>query len=197
MQFLVEMMWIVYMLYSIPLLLTVYTLTLGVAAVMWTPFGALICAIIAWRRKLSQRRSAVAGAVCSALFFLPWVYLAARMLGRTIFKPLVALAYFVLYASWGLGPFRFTYIVWSEGRDPYPALWLCAWVLNALAMAVSLLMMTTPIFDKVNPFRRASRDDAPMRDALPNPVYLLPFAFLWGSILVVFALMTLVRRAAG
>ena len=193
MQF-IEQMWI---LYNIPLLLTVYILPLGVAAMIWTPFGALICAIIAWRRRLSPWRSAIAGAACSALFLLPWVYLAARMLGWTISKPLVALAYLVLYATWGLGPFRFTYIVWSEGRDPYPALWLCAWVLNALAMAVSLLMMTTPIFDKVNPFRRASREDGAMRGALPNPVYLLPFASLWGSILVVFALMTLVRRAAG
>lgn len=193
MQF-IEQIWI---LYNIPLLLTVYTLMLGVAALICAPFGALICALIAWRRRLSPWRCAIAGASCSPLFFLPWVYLAARMLGRTIPKPLVALAYFVLYATWGLGPFRFTYVIWSEGRDPYPALWLCAWVLNALAMAVSILMMTTPIFDKVNPFRRASREDGAMRDALPNPIYLLPFASLWGSIIIVFALMTLVRRAAG
>ena len=108
---------------------------------------------------------------------------------------LVALAYFVLYGSWWLGPMRYSYTVWSEGPVPYPALWVCAWVLIMLTMAVSLLMMTTPIFDKVNPFRRASQDDAPMRGALPNPVYLLPFALLWAWTAVLIALTFLSANA--
>ncbi len=197
MQFLVERIWVLYMLYSIPLLLMLYTLMAGAASMVWAPFGALICALIAWRRGLSPRRCAIAGAVCSALFFLPWVYFAARAMGWSVPKPLVVFSYVLLYLTWWRGPFQFSYIIWSGGRDPYPALWLCAWALITLAMAASLLMTTTPIFDKVNPFRRASRDDGPMRDTLPNPVYLLPFALLWGSVLIVFALMISTRGLAG
>ena len=192
MQFLVEALLLAFV---VPLLVMLYTVMAGVAAVIWAPFGALICAIIAWRRRLSPWRCALAGAVCSALFFLPWVYLAARMLGWTISKPLVVLAYFVLYASWWLGPMRYSYTVWSEGPVQYLALWICAWVLIMLTMAVSILMMTTPRFDKVNPFRRASQDDAPMPGALPGLVYLLPFALLWAWIAVLIALTFLSANA--
>ena len=45
------------------------------ASMIWAPFGALACALIAWRRGLNPYRYAVAGAAYSALFFLPWVYL--------------------------------------------------------------------------------------------------------------------------
>ena len=77
-----------------PLFVMVANEMAALASMVWAPFGALICALIAWRRGLSP----VAGAVYSALFFLPWVYLAARMLGRAVPKPLAVLPYVVLYA---------------------------------------------------------------------------------------------------
>ena len=61
-------------------------------------------------------------------------------------------------------------------------------------MAASLLLMT-PI-EKVNPFYRAKRD-GPLRDTLPNPVYLLPFALLWGWTVALIALTVLSGNAAG
>ena len=167
-----------------------------VAGLFWTPIGASVCALIAWRRGLSPYRFAVAGAVYSALFFLPWAYLAARMLGWVIPKPLAALPYVVLYASWLQGPAQFSYDMWDWGNDEaYPgALWLFAWLGNMFTMAASLLLMT-PI-EKVNPFYRARRD-APLLDTLPNPVYLLPFALLWGWTVALFALTVLPGGAAG
>ena len=145
---------------------------------------------------LSPRRGAVAGGVCSALFFLSWVYFAARTLGWSVPKPLVAIAYVALYVSWWRGPTLYCFHIWTEG-NPYPAAWFCALILNALTMAVSILMMTTPIFDKINPFRRPNRNDGPMRDTLPNPVYLLPFALLWGWTAVLIALTVLSANADG
>ena len=169
----------------VPFFLMVYTIIAGAWAAAWAPFGALVCALIAWRRGLSPYRYAVAGAVCSALFFLPWVYLAARMLGWAVPKPLAALPYVVLYASWLQGPAQFSYDMWDWGNDDtYPdALWLFAWIANMFTMIASLLLMT-PI-EKVNPFYRARRD-APL-----NPIYLLPFALFWGWTVALFALMAL------
>ena len=179
-----------------PFFLIAYTIIAGAGAAVWAPFGALICALIAWRRGLSPYRYAIAGAACSALFFLPWVYLAARMLGWAIPKPLAVLPYVVLYASWLQGPAQFSYDAWDWGIDEaYPgATWLFAWIANMFTMIASLLMMT-PI-EKVNPFYRARRD-APLRDAPLNPIYLLPFALLWGWTVALFALMALSGDAAG
>lgn len=170
-----------------PLLLVIYTGMFAAAAV-WAPFGALVCSLIAWRRGLSPYRYAVAGAVYSALFFLPWVYLAARMLGWVVPKPLAALPYVVLYAAWLQGPAQFNYELWAY-EEAYRSAWRFAWLANMLTMIVSLLLMT-PI-EKINPLYRRARRCGTMRDALPNPVYLLPFALLWGWTVALFALSAL------
>ena len=180
------------------LLLLVVIAPAGIVSTLWAPLGALICALIARRRGLSPRRYALAGAAFSALFFLPWVYLVARVLGWVIPKPLVVLSYAILYLMWIQGPFQLSYGAWADGDDLYPnALWLCMWLGNILAMMASVLLMTPPIAKKINPFRRASGDGGPIRDTLPNPVYLLPFALLWGWTAVLVALLTLIWRLAG
>ena len=179
------------------LLLLVVIAPAGIVSTLWAPLGALICALIARRRGLNQRRYALAGAAFSALFFLPWVYLVARMLGRVIPKPLVVLSYAILYLMWIQGPFQLSYGAWADGDDLYPnALWLCMWLGNILTMMVSVLLMMTPIAKKINPFRLASGDGGPIRDTLPNPVYLLPFALLWGWSAALYALLTLIWRLA-
>ena len=153
----------------------------GAISMVWAPFGALICALVAWRKGLNWRRCAIAGAVCSALFFLPWAYLVTRMLGWAIPKPLVAIPYVVLYAAWLRGPFQLSYDAWADGDDLYPsALWLCMWLGNASAIIASMLLMT-PIAKRINPLRRANRDGVPIWDTLPNPVYLFPFALFSGD----------------
>ena len=184
---------VIYTLVMTPLLLIFYTGAGGAAATAWAPFGALACALIAWRRGLNPYRCAVAGAAYSALFFLPWVYLAARMLGWVIPKPLTALSYIALYGLWAYGPARYSYEIWTDAEAHRPA-WLFAWLANMFTMAASLLLMTP--FKRINPFYRARRD-APLRDTLPNPVYLLPFALLWGWTVALFALTVLSGGAEG
>ena len=185
---------VLYTLIMTPLLLIFYTGAGGAAATVWAPFGALTCALIAWRRGLSPYRCAVAGAAYSALFFLPWVYLAARMLGWAIPKPLTALPYVVLYGLWAYGPARYSYEIWTDVDVVYRPAWLFAWLANMFTMAASLLLMA-PV-KKINPFHRAMRA-GPFRDTLPNPVYLLPFALLWGWTVALFALTVLSGGAAG
>ena len=166
----------------------------GAVSLLWAPFGALVCAVLARRRGLSPRRYAFAGAAHSAFFFLPWVYLVARMLGWVIPKPLIAIPYAVLYAAWLQGPFQLSYDSWTGFDDLYPnALWLCVWLGNILTMMVSMLLMMS-IAKRINPFRHESRAVVPVRDTLPNPVYLMPFALLWGWTAVLMALLTLVWR---
>ena len=184
---------VLYTLIMTPLLLIFYTGAGGAVATAWAPFGALACALIAWRRGLNPYRYGVAGAAYSALFFLPWVYLTVRMLGWAIPKPLMALPYVVLYGLWAYGPARYSYEIWTDVEVYRPA-WLFAWLANMFTMAASLPLMTP--FKRINPFYRARRD-APLRDTLPNPVYLLPFALLWGWTVAIITLSALSRGAEG
>ena len=151
------------------------------ASVVWAPFGALICALIAWRRGLSPRRYAVAGAAHSVLFFLPWVYLAARMLGVRVPKPLVVLGCAVAYAAWLQGIAQYSFMHWATDDD-YRM--LLAWLFN-IGMAIASLALITRVGSwKASRLRShcPAPGDAPSRDAPPHPAYLAPFAgFLCGA----------------
>lgn len=151
------------------------------ASVVWAPFGALICALIAWRRGLNPRRYAVAGAAHSVLFFLPWVYLAARMLGVRIPKTLVVLGCAVAYAAWLQGIAQYSFMHWATDDD-YRM--LLAWLFN-IGMAIASLALITRVGSwKASRLRSywAPPQDAPSRDAPPHPAYLAPFAgFLCGA----------------
>ena len=68
--------------------------------VVWAPFAAFICGIIAAARGANPYSYALAGAVHAALFVLPWFFLVARMFGRSIPWPMTALATIVVYVAW-------------------------------------------------------------------------------------------------
>ena len=73
---------------------------LSPVGILWAPFGALICAILARKRGMNAWRYAAVGALYSVLFFWPWVYLVARMDDRTLHRGLIVLFYFGVYVLW-------------------------------------------------------------------------------------------------
>ena len=141
------------------------------ASIAWAPAGALFCALIARGRGLSPRRCAIMGAVCSALFFLPWVYLVIRMSGRRVPKIVVVLAYAVIYASWLQGAAQFSYFLW---RSDGSYIRLGTWLFN-IAMIIASLALIMYI-------RGKGRGDS------PHPARLAPFVGLLCSASVEFAL---------
>ena len=168
-------MWVFFMSVTVMLL----SLWAVAASVVWATFGALICALIAWRRGLSPRRYAVEDAARSVLFFLPWVYLAARMLGVRVPKPLVVLGCAVAYAAWLQGIAQYSFMYWATDDD-YRM--LLAWLFN-IGMAIASLALITRVGSwKASRLRSYWAPDAPSRDAPPHPAYLAPFAgFLCGA----------------
>ena len=78
----------------------VFVYALLVAGIVWSPFAALVCALVARFRGLSIPRYTVAGAVYSALLLLPWVSLLALMYGRSIPRSLATMVYILLYGVW-------------------------------------------------------------------------------------------------
>ena len=67
---------------------------------IWTPFAAAICLIVARARRLGGEGWAGAGARYSLLFFLPWVWLVLRMAGVPIPAAVARAGFALLYGVW-------------------------------------------------------------------------------------------------
>lgn len=75
-------------------------LLLAPAGLLWAPFAAVICGLLAHLRNLDRGAYAAAGARSSALLLLPFFYVLARMLGTSIPVAVVRGAYVVFYQAW-------------------------------------------------------------------------------------------------
>ena len=71
---------------------------------LWAPLGASILAWLARGAQPQTTHPAVVGATYSATLFFPWGYQVLQMQGTRVWRPAIWLAYFLLYASWLLGP---------------------------------------------------------------------------------------------
>ena len=84
------------------LILPIAVSALAGVGILWAPFAALICVAIARAKTLAEGPYARQGALCSALFLLPWVYLMFRLFGISLPSFIVKLAYGLLYCVWGI-----------------------------------------------------------------------------------------------
>ncbi len=155
--------------------------------VLWTPFAALICGRIARAKSLRVGSYVGAGAGYSALFFLPWIYLVARMLGRNPPSVLIRASYVLIYACWlaltgGYAVYYFTelYLFDAHGLERYgweKAIGLA--VIMFVVVALNLLTWTASVLAlrRAHAEHRMKSGDAP-REILPGGVYIYPFALL-------------------
>lgn len=154
-------------------------LLVALLGMAWAPFAALICALVARTRGLSPYRYAVAGAMYSSLFLLPWVYLVTSMYGRTIPVILVRLTYVLLYGVWLCGSVLYTavFTVFDLVPDIYSQdqirTLLISLLFNSLTLIVSLRLL-------IYKSSRRSLDygDSSEQDMLPGLIYILPFVCL-------------------
>ena len=106
-------------------------------AIIWTPFGGLICAVRARSLGLPAARFALAGAVLSLAMFLPWMYLMRRMNGKRFSNSLINAAYIILYVTW-TGTLGFFASIAVAGDRGYPALPLSLVLFIALVASIIL-----------------------------------------------------------
>ena len=71
---------------------------------VWAPFAGLVCARAARARGLNPWRYAIVGAVYSALFFLPWIYLLSKIRAKPLRGHTIATGYLFVYGLWLFGP---------------------------------------------------------------------------------------------
>ena len=74
-------------------------------SILFSPFGALVCGLLAYRRLRGRKvwRYVGVGAFHSALFILPLVYTVCRLAGWRPPRILVVLAYIIIYSVWLVG----------------------------------------------------------------------------------------------
>ena len=76
---------------------------LAALGLLWVPFGALICALTAKSKEQDIRKYAMAGAVWSILFLVPWFYLWAWQRNKPLSTSAVGSGYVLLYGFWIFG----------------------------------------------------------------------------------------------
>ena len=157
---------------------------------LWMPFAALICGIMARNRGLSVRRYAIAGALYSALFMLPWLYFWAKLSNRSIPGFLVVLGYLALYGVIWPSTAAYAFIVVVSKDVTYyemvSSFLMVFIIISGLAWIISLAML---ILWRAK--RRATVEGSSNYDFLPLPC-IMPF--VCAVCLVVFlALVTQVK----
>ena len=163
------------------------------ACLSWVPIGSWISARLARAREKPVRHYAVTGAKYSALFFLPWLFWVMRMHSRTVWKPAIWIAYFIVFAGWLLGPIPVTIAVagfiygWSGGSEIFAALLFGGGFLAmSAAWCSSLFMLLLHVYRSRG--RAASMESDDPHDSLIDKVFIAPFALLLASLCLLFAL---------
>ena len=182
----------------IPLPLIYFGVALQIGGILFSPVAAVWCAWVASSRGFSVWRCALAGAVFSALLFLPWLYLVRRMLGKPLSANIVSVGIHVAFIIWigflisqgallvsnmegGWPPYRREF-------TPAPGEWflwwtlLVTWVVSATCYVSSLRILSRRSRARVG---YQQYDDTPDTSPLLT-VYLMPFVVLSLHTLIVF-----------
>ena len=159
------------------------------ACLLWVPIGSLISARIARAWGKPVRHYAVTGAKYSALFFLPWLYWVMRMHSRTVWKPVIWIAYFVIFAGWLVGPIPMT--IWLAGLSygnsagNLTLFFVGGFMVMGIAWCSSLFMLFLRVY-RSRSAPTSMESDNP-HDSLIEKVYLAPFALFLASLCLLFA----------
>ena len=154
------------------------TLILGI---LFSPIGALICGLLAWRRLRGRKiwRYVGLGPLHSALFFLPWIYTVCRLAGWRPPRRLVTLTYITVYSLWFVGPIIGAWFLLCVGWDRDALFWRLKTQIGWLSI-VQLITWLVSLIWLYNYQRGDSR-------LLPRLVYVQPFILLaiWTTLLTI------------
>ena len=159
------------------------------ACLLWVPIGSFISARFARAWGKPVLHFVVIGAGYSALFFLPWLYWVMRMHSRTVWKPAIWIAYFVVFAGWLLGPIPMT--IWLAGLSygnsagNLALVFVGGFMVVGIAWCSSLFMLFLRVY-RLRSAPTSMESDNP-HDSLIEKVYLAPFALFLASLCLLFA----------
>ncbi len=163
---------------------------LTIPGLVWSPFAALICALIARSKGLNIRRYALSGAIHSSGFLLPWIYLMLRMYSISVPRGIVKSVYILLYTAWLIGPILYSAIyslivyeisstprVFTKSHDELIVEYVIIFI-SAASAAIHLYMWINSLRRLTHPqtVQEQSSDDS-IRHLLIGDRYIKPFIF--------------------
>ena len=142
----------------------------GLAAVglLWMPFGAFIYAKEGKKRGHSPIRYAVSGAICSLLFYIPWLYVKKWIENKPVPHKNIIWAYAFLYLAWISGPIPFWMALSSSPAGDFSADLIFGGLLALFGLSAILLIYAR---------KQSLVDNGP----LPRLPYLLPLIGLYAG----------------
>lgn len=177
--------WIITIIFAVlPVVAVLWTLILILMGLLWAPFAAVICAVIAFRRGLNPWFYAWKGMGHSVQLFLPWFYLVKRMRGRSFHRRTVVGNYASLYAVWLFGPIIGGLVVIAAAfEEPGVESYLLTMIIMLTQTAMNIFMSIRSIRGVIQ--GRSSgicvggRDNNVLTDdMLTDDAYVKPFRFL-------------------
>ena len=157
------------------------TMVFAFLGVVWSPFAALVCYIIAHFKGYPKLRFTIAGAVYSVLFILPWFYLVTWMFGRRLPRILAGLCYLFVYVAW-LAVLLFLELEAANTEITSSSLW-DADLWSRIAINLLALISASTLIYSLWRIKRQRAADAldvgvPRPDDLPNRAYIMPLVWL-------------------
>ena len=162
---------------------------------IWSPFGALICGLVALQKKMQFTSHATAGAKCSSSMLLPWFYLLIRLTFNKSLPMLVVMSVYVLiYTTWlyyvvlsvgGLVVFVIALLIVHSNpiEQDVVGLMLCGMIapMNIYTFTASIKKLRRKyVLENMSSYR--------VEVAVPDGTYLEPFVWVIGwSIVILFA----------
>ena len=137
---------------------------LAVWGLVWMPFGAFIYAMEGKKKGQSPIRYAVSGAICSLLFYIPWLYVKKWIENKPVPHKNIIWAYAFLYLVWLFGPTPVWLVLFLSSSDTSGAFILLPLAFVALT---SIILM------------RARKQSGVSNGYFPRFPYLLPLFGLY------------------
>lgn len=172
--------------------LTICFAILQVFGVMWMPVSGIICAIIAYRRRLNNIvLYTFVGIFYSMLFFIPWLYLIKRMRGDNFSNITIRSSYQILFATWGGVLCAYMYIIYEflidEGEIPLAVM---AFSFTTLIISAVTMVLTGMNLIRRDPTEGSGSGAAQKRMTIPL-LYLMPIVLLFLSVLLLWLMIHL------
>ena len=143
---------------------------IAVLGLLWSPFAAAISWRLARNRGLHGLGYAFAGAVYSALFLGPWLYLTMRLVGITPPRWMIGFSYILLYLVWSAPIYYVGTLGIAKSSSALEE--TTFWILGVAMLA--LLLMSLLVLLNRDERLQVSR-------VLPAPRYVFPFVGAWVS----------------
>ena len=136
---------------------------------LFAPVAAIYCRRSARQNGLNPRRYALMGGAYSVMFFVPAIYLLARLRGGTIPRGTVIAAYVALYYYWFLGPVGMAILMAAIGAgiEMCVALFL-VWIASAAYVILSNQEASRSLLNSRAP-------------VIPRYIHLVPFLLAYLS----------------